>query len=226
MQSTKVMFDFPFPEKRVFRYQAMQDILHHLVTNPLQEFTQQELASITGADISSISRSINLLEELGVITVSEDRPAKITVDTDHIQQSDPLFTIPQPEFRKPVEAFLTELDDRIEETAEITDLIGVLLFGSVARGTADRRSDIDLLIIVDGDLTHGRRVCTAVARELEDKSFADNRYEFEVLVETPATAVSHSEELTEIFDTGLVLAESDRLQELRRDIYKSSGGDQ
>ena len=225
MQSTKVMFDFPFPEKRVFRYQAMQDILHHLVTNPLQEFTQQELASITGADISSISRSINLLEELGVITVSEDRPAKITVDTDHIQQSDPLFTIPQPEFRKPVEAFLTELDDRIEETAEITDLIGVLLFGSVARGTADRRSDIDLLIIVDGDLTHGRRVCTAVARELEDKSFADNRYEFEVLVETPATAVSHSEELTEIFDTGLVLAGSDRLQELRRNIYQSSGGD-
>jgi len=225
MQSTKVMFDFPFPEKRVFRYQAMQDILHHLVTNPLQEFTQQELASITGADISSISRSINLLEELGVITVSEDRPAKITVDTDHIQQSDPLFTIPQPEFRKPVEAFLTELDDRIEETAEITDLIGVLLFGSVARGTADRRSDIDLIIIVDGDLTHGRRVCTAVARELEDKSFADNRYEFEVLVETPATAVSHSEELTEIFDTGLVLAGSDRLQELRRNIYQSSGGD-
>ena len=218
MQSTKVMLDFPFPGKRVFRYQAMQDILHHLVTNPLQEFTQQELASITDADISSISRSINLLEELGVITVSEDRPAKITVDTDHIQQSDPLFTIPQPEFRKPVDGFLTELDNRIEETAEITDLIGVLLFGSVARGTADRRSDIDLLIIVDGDLTHGRRVCTAVARELEDKSFAENRYEFEVLVETPATAVSHSEELTEIFDTGLVLAGSDRLKELRRNI--------
>lgn len=226
MQSSKVLFDFPFPDERVFRYQAMQDILHHLVTNPLQEFTQQELASITGADISSISRSVKLLEELGVITVSEDRPARISIDTDYIQQSDPIFTIPQPEFRNPVDAFLDELDVRIEDASEITDLIGVLLFGSVARGTADRRSDIDLLIIVDGDLTHGRRECTSVARELEDESFADNRYEFEVLVETPDTAVSHSEELTEIFDTGLVLVGSDRLHELRRNIYQSPRGGQ
>lgn len=32
MQSTKDMFDFLFPGQRVFRYQAMDDILHHLVT--------------------------------------------------------------------------------------------------------------------------------------------------------------------------------------------------
>lgn len=223
MQSSKVLFDFPFPDERVFRYQAMQDILHHLVTNPLQEFTQQDLASITDADISSISRSVDLLGELGVVTVTEDRPARISIDTDHIQQADPIFTIPQSEFRKPVQAFLEEIDARIEDTTAITELVGVVLFGSVARGTADRRSDIDLLLIVDGDLTHGRRVCTTVARELEAESFDDNRYEFEVLVETPDTAVSHAAELTDIFDTGLVLAESDRLQELRQNIYDASG---
>ena len=223
MQSLKVMFDFPFPGERVFRYQAMQDILHHLVTNPLQEFTQQELASITDADISSISRSVDLLGELGVVTVTEGRPARISIDTDHIQQTDPIFAIPQSEFRKPVQAFLEELDARIKDTTTITELVGVVLFGSVARGTADRRSDIDLLIIVDGDLTHGRRVCTAVARDLEAESFDDNRYEFEVLVETSDTAVSHAAELTDIFDTGLLLAESDRLQELRQNIYDASG---
>jgi predicted nucleotidyltransferase len=226
MQSSKVLVDFPFPEERVFRYQAMQDILHHLVTNPFQEFTQQELASLTGADVSSISRSVDLLGELGVVTVTEDRPARISIDTDHIQQSEPIFTIPQPEFRKPVQAFLDELDTRIEATTEIPELVGVVLFGSVARGTADRRSDIDLLIIVDGDLTHGRRVCTAVARKIEEASFDDNRYGFEVLVETPDTAISHAEELTEIFDSGLVLAESNRLHELRRNIYDAAGGDE
>jgi len=32
MQSqAAVRLDFPFPEERVFRYQAMQDILHHLM---------------------------------------------------------------------------------------------------------------------------------------------------------------------------------------------------
>lgn len=222
MQRIEVLFDFPFPEERVFRYQAMQDILHHLVNNPFEEFTQQELASITGADVSSISRSLNLLEELGTITVSEDRPARITIDMDHLQRPDAVFTIPQSEFRKPVQAYLDELDARLQENEEVDELVGVLLFGSVARGTADRRSDIDLLIIVDGDLTYGRRICTSVARDIEDESFDGHRYEFEILVETPDTAISHGTELEEIFDEGLVLERSEQLQDVRQAIYAKS----
>lgn len=222
MQSTKVLFDFPFPEERVFRYQAMQDILHHLVNNPFEEFTQRELASITGADVSSISRSLDLLETLGVITVSEDRPARITIDMNHLQRSDPVFTIPQSEFRKPVQAYLDELDARLQENKEVDELVGIVLFGSVARGTADRRSDIDLLVIVDGDLTYGRRIGTSVARDIEDESFDGHRYEFEILVETPDTAISHGTELEEIFNEGLVLERSEQLQDVRQAIYAES----
>ena len=222
MQSTKVLFDFPFPEERVFRYQAMQDILHHLVNNPFEEFTQRELASITGADVSSISRSLDLLETLGVITVSEDRPARITIDMNHLQRSDPVFTIPQSEFRKPVQAYLDELDARLQENEEVDELVGIVLFGSVARGTADRRSDIDLLVIVDGDLTYGRRIGTSVARDIEDESFDGHRYEFEILVETPDTAISHGTELEEIFNEGLVLERSEQLQDVRQAIYAES----
>lgn len=222
MQNSRVLFDFPFPEKRVFRYQAMQDILHHLVNNPFEEFTQQELASITGADISSVSRSLDLLEELGVISVSDARPAKIRIDVDHLQRPEPIFTIPQAEFRKPVQAYLDELATQIQETEELNELVGIMLFGSVARGKADRRSDIDLLIIVDGDLTYGRRICTSVARDIEEESFDGHRYEFEVLVETPDTAVSHGAELEEIFDEGLVLQRSEQLQDVRQAIYTKS----
>ena len=225
MQSSKVLLDFPFPEERVFRYQAMQDILHHLANNPFEEFTQQDLASITGADVSSISRSVELLEKLGVIVVSEQRPARITIDMDHLQRPDPVFMIPQPEFRKPVHAYLDALETCIQESEELDELVGVVLFGSVARGTADRRSDIDLLIIVDGDLTYGRRICTSLARDIEEESFDGHRYEFEVLIETPDTAVSHGGELKGIFDEGLVLDRSDRLQELRQTVYDSPGGD-
>jgi len=224
MQKSGVLLDFPFPEERVFRYQAMQDILHHLANNPFEEFTQRELASITGADVSSISRSVDLLEKVGVIIVSEHRPARITIDTDHLQRPDPVFAIPQAEFRKPVQAYLDRLETRIRENEAIDGLVGCVLFGSVARGTADRRSDIDLLVIVDGDLTHGRRVCTSLARDLESDSFDGHRYEFEVLVETPETAVSHGDELTELFDEGLILHQSDRLRELREEIYASSRG--
>ena len=225
MQRTKITLDFPLPDERVFRYQAMQDILHHLVTNPLEAFTQQELASITGADISSISRSVDLLEEVGVITVSTDRPARIAIDPDHLQQSDPIFLIPQAEFRNPLQTYLDELKDRVQDSTEIDTLVGVILFGSVARGEADRRSDIDLLLIVDGDLTHGRRMCTSLARDIEDESFDGNRYEFEILVETPETAVTHSQELREIFDDVLILNQSDQLKEVRQTIYDTSEED-
>ena len=224
MQSSKILLDFPFPEERIFRYQAMQDILHHLVNNPFEEFTQQELASIIDADVSSVSRSVELLEKLGMVTVSDQRPARITIDMDHLQRPEPVFMIPQSEFHKPVQTYLNELEARIQESEELDELVGVVLFGSVARGTADRRSDIDLLIIVDGDLTYGRRICTSLARDLEEKSFDGNRYGFEVLIETPDTAVSRGEELQGIFDEGLVLDRSDRLQELRQNIYASSGG--
>lgn len=224
MQSSGILLDFPFPEDRIFRYQAMQDILHHLANNPFEAFTQRELASITGADVSSISRSVELLEKLGVLAVTEQRPARIAIDTEHLQRSDPVFMIPQPEFRKPVQAYLDALETRVQASEEIEDLVGAVLFGSVARGTADRRSDIDLLVIVDGDLTYGRRICTSLARDFEEESFDGHRYEFEVLVETPGTAVSHGGELQEIFDEGLVLDRSDRLQELRQKIYDLSTG--
>lgn len=224
--SAKVLLDFPFPEERVFRYQAMQDTLHHLVNNPLQEFTQTELASMTGADISSVSRSVDLLEQLGVVSVAEGRPTKIKINQGHLQRPDPLFSIPQTEFRKPVQRYLDELDAKFADSEKVNELIGIVLFGSVARGEADRQSDIDMLVFVDGDLTYGRRLCTQVAREVEAETFDGQRYEFEILVETPDTALSHAKEVAEIFDEGLILQRAEQLANIREAVYADvSGGD-
>ena len=214
-----VLIDYPFPDERIFRYQAMQDILHHLVNNPFEEFTQKELARITESDISTVSRSVSLLEQLGTITVSDAKPAKIALDDDHVTASNPLFNIPQQEFRKPVRTFLDGLTDGISSTDAIEELVGVFLFGSVARGEADRSSDIDLLVIVDGDGTRARRLASKLARDLEDRAFDGDRYEFEVLVETVESAASHGEKLREIFDEGIVLDRTDRLSEVRATAY-------
>ena len=220
MQSeARVLIDFPFPDDRIFRYQAMQDILHHLVNNPVEEFTQKELARITEADVSTVSRSVSLLEQLGTITVSDAKPAKIALDDDHVTASDPLFNIRQQEFRKPVRTFLDELTDGISSTDAIEELVGVLLFGSVARGEADRSSDIDLLVIVDGDGTRARRLASKLGSDLEDRAFDGDRYEFEVLVETVESAASHGEKLREIFDEGIVLDRTERLSEVRATVY-------
>jgi predicted nucleotidyltransferase len=221
-----VLLDFPFPEERVFRYQAMQDILHHLVNNPFEEFTQQELATMTGADVSTVSRSVDLLERLGVVDVGDGKPAHIGMDQDHVSGSDPLFAIPQREFRRPVRAFLDDLAADVETSDDVDELVGVVLFGSVARGSADRSSDVDLLAVVEGDLTYGRRIGSQVASDLEERSFEGDRYQFEVLVETPESVASRGDRLQPIFDEGIVLERTPALQDVRDVVYGDErGGD-
>lgn len=220
-EQARILVDYPLPDERVFRYQAMQDILHHLVNDPFEEFTQKELAAITGADVSSISRSVTLLEELGTITVTEETPAKIALDQDHLTASNPILAIPQEAFRKPVKAFLDELVDDVESAENVDELVGVVLFGSVARGNADRSSDIDLLVIVDGDATYARRLASTLARDLENREFDGERYQFEVLVETPESAASHGDDLREIFDEGIVLERTDAVADVRNAVYQT-----
>lgn len=224
MQSqSRVLFDFPLPEERVFRYRAMQDILHHLVNEPFDAFTQKELAEIAGADISTVSRSIDLLEQMGVITVDEGRPSRVKIDQDHLQKPDPLLSIPQEEFRSPINAFLDELQKGVDESDDLESIVGVVLFGSVARGTADRGSDIDVLVILGGKHVYGRRVANEAAQVTENRKFGGDRYEFEVLVETPESAAQYGSELREIFDEGIVLQRSDELGQVRTAVYGDDG---
>ncbi|SNR60447.1 nucleotidyltransferase domain-containing protein [Halorubrum vacuolatum] len=223
-EQTRVLLDFPFPEERVFRYQAMQDILHHLVNNPFEEFTQKELATITDSDVSSVSRSVELLERMGVLDIVSGKPAQIRIDQDHIIGADPLFSIPQREFRKPIQAFLDELASDAEAFDDVDELVGIILFGSVARGNADRSSDIDLLVIIKGGLTYGRRLATQLARDMEERTFRGERYQFEVLVETIESAASHGEQLQDIFDEGIVLERTDALADVREAVYESARG--
>lgn len=223
-EQTRLLLDLPLPEERVFRYQAMQDIIHHLANNPFEAFTQKELAAITDSDVSSISRSVDLLEELGVLDIDDRNPARIRVDQNHISGADPLFMIPQREFREPVRAFLDELATGVEASDDIDELVGVVLFGSVARGGADRSSDIDLLVVAAGDATHARRITSKLARDLEERTFGGDRYQFEVLVETPASAASHGDALREILDEGIVLERTDAFRDVQRDIYEDERG--
>ncbi|WP_266081511.1 nucleotidyltransferase domain-containing protein [Haladaptatus caseinilyticus] len=58
------------------------------------------------------------------------------------------------------------------------------MFGSVARGEADRKSEIDLFVLVEGDRTVVRRIVTEVVAELGDEQFDGDRYEFESYVES------------------------------------------
>lgn len=199
----------------------MDDVISHLVSDPTTAFTHAELAAATDHDESTIYRAVTLLAKLGTVTVDDERPARVAIDADHLQDDDPLLRIPQPAFRAPIRAFRDELRRRLSENDHVDELVGVIPFGSVARGTADRVSDVDLLEIVAGSTAHARRGATAVASDLAERRFDVDRYEFEVRVETVESARRRGSSLRPIFDEGIVLHRSSALQAVRRFVYDS-----
>lgn len=212
--STTIALQYPFPDERVFRYQAMQDALSRLIEEPYQEFTISQLAGMIDANQATVSKAVKLLRELGAVqTRQEGRKQYVSVKRDRLTKSDPIFSIPQSEFHKPVRAFI----ERAE--SELNDVVGILLFGSVARGEADRVSDIDLLVIVEGEKTEARRTIQSIVSDLEETKFDDNRYTIQALVESIDSAKRIGERLRRQFDEGITLVNSEQLSDIRAEVY-------
>jgi predicted nucleotidyltransferase len=213
-ESISIALQYPFPEDRVFRYQAMQDVLDVLIDQPYATYSMSELANLTGASQGTISKAVKLLSELDVIeTVQDGRTQQVRINRERLTKPDPILSIPQAEFHQPVRVFLQRLQDELDE------LIGVILFGSVARGEADRASDIDLLVIVDEDRTAARRTVQSVVSDLEDQRFEGNRYTYQPLVESTDSVQRIGDQLRPQFDDGVTLVGSDQLSELRTEVY-------
>lgn len=213
-ESISIELQYPFPEERVFRYQAMQDVLDVLIDQPYAKYSMSELASLTGANKGTISKAVKLLSELDIVETAPDgRTQQVQINRERLTKPDPVLSIPQGEFHQPVQAFLRQVQDKLDE------LVGVVLFGSVARGEADRASDIDLLVIVDEDRTEARRTVQSVVSELEDQQFEGNRYTYQPLVESTDSVQRIGDQLRPQFDDAITLVGSDQLSELRTKVY-------
>jgi predicted nucleotidyltransferase len=119
-----------------------------------------------------------------------------------------------PEFHQPVRAAVDEL------TSEIESITGILLFGSVARGDADRRSDIDLWILAT-ERGH-QHTANEIAKDLGQRRFGGDRYEFQVLVETPDSAREQRDRLGDRFAEAITLVGSETLSALKTAVLKEA----
>lgn len=208
-----VLLPIPLGEDKIFRNQATDDILELLYRNPHEEFGVRQLRGITGHGAQTVDTALTLLEQLDLIETRREGNKKLTsINRDRVQKpDDPILEIQQEEFRTPVKAF----SDRVEEDQE-GNLAGILLFGSVARGEADRASDIDIQVIVEDDLLQSRREIQDIRQEMEKSNFGGERYEFQVLVESVETAEQYGEKLQEIFSEAITIYSTDQLEELRQ----------
>jgi predicted nucleotidyltransferase len=213
-EGSYVRLPVPLGEPDAFRYGATADILHILVDNPDRGFTNRELHRVTGKGLSGVNSAVDTLEALGVITVDRSgRANAVQIDSAMVVKADdPVTTIPQAAYHAPVRAILSELEERI------TDEIGVMLFGSVARGSADRTSDIDLFVVVEDGRMQAQREAHVIEQEIADKEFGGDRYEAHIIVESRESTANH-DRIENILAEGLTLRESPALNAMKQEVF-------
>ena len=207
-------------ETDVFRLSAADEILALLVDAHETEFSIPELVDATGSARSTVWRAVDLLDSLGVVRVRETPQRNyVSIVPERLQKDDPILAIEQTEFHEPVRAFAERVRNEITESGDVSELVGMVVFGSVARGEADRRSDIDLFVVVDGDRTSARRLVTDVAGDLSEERFDGERFAFEPYVESVDSANRAGSKLREIFEEGITVVRSERLQSIRKAVF-------
>lgn len=209
----------PGDETRIFRFQAADDVLRLLVDAHESEFTMQELGDKTEYSRSTVWRAVELLDEVGVVRIRETPQRKyVAIDPTHLRKDDPVLAIEQIEYHQPIRAFVQQVETAIEESDDLDRLVGIVVFGSVARGEADRKSDIDVFVLVDGDRTSARRIVSEIAAELGEKRFDGDRYTFEPFVESIESTQRLGEKLREQFEEGVSVYTSTDLRRIQTEV--------
>lgn len=198
----------------LFSHQATADVLAVLADNVETGFGIRELSRIIDHPHRSVSQAVSDLEAVDAVDIEwEGRKKLVRINSDRLSDpDDPVVSIPQSTFHQPVRELCQALQ------AELTAEQGIVLFGSVARGTADRQSDIDCFVLVGDDPAVNQQAAHDVVERLHDKRFDGERYTFEVLVESVQTALEYGDRVQEIFAEGITLSDSDELQQLKREV--------
>lgn len=212
-RSATIQLPVPAPNPDLFRHTATNDILRLLLDNPYETFTIRELSRLTDHSTYAIKSAVDVLEENRLVTTqSAGNQRPVGINRTRVSTPDePILRIPQPEFHRPVRTAL----DRLQ--TELDGVQGILIFGSVARGQADRQSDIDLWVLVEEP--HGEQHrANEIAMDLGQERFDGERYEFQVMVESIESAHSYAERLTDIFTDAITLTESEAFRNLKTEV--------
>lgn len=204
----------PVQSPDLFSHNCTGEVLALLVDNPHTAFGIRDLSRATDHPHRSVSSAVEDLEAAGLVeTEHGGRKKLVRIDRERLSKPDDrVVQIPQTEFHAPVRELLARLTDRL------SDVRGVVLFGSVARGTADRRSDVDCFVLVSGPQASAQRTADEITAELNEVPFDGDRYKFHVLVESASSARQYGDRLREILANGLTLEASDELRDLKTEV--------
>jgi predicted nucleotidyltransferase len=160
---TTLGLPLPIRDSDLFKHSASQHVLNFLGDNPEINVSIRQLATVTPNSERATREAVNVLEANGLIeTFHEGNARRVHINKAYLHKSDdPISSIPQTQFQTPVRVVRRYLE------TELDDVKGIVLFGSVARGDADRQSDIDLWVLVASDHMQQRHEANKLAKQLE-----------------------------------------------------------
>lgn len=217
---SSVSLTIPIQEPDLFKHKATSDILLFLTNHRFGDFSLREIANQIGHSHQSVRRAVNVLSSNGLVVDSrESNQRLVQINRRRLSvPDDPILRIPQPEYHKPVKTAVQELRENI------SDVVGIILYGSVARGEADRRSDIDLWVLTRSGRAESQREANAVARDLEETAFDGDRYAYDIDVEAVQAIPTYTEDIREIIVSGIPVYKTSDF-EIVENLLLEDGGD-
>lgn len=209
--STRITVDIPLRDGRLFRGDATDDILLFLTRHHDESFSMTDISKAVDYTRPTTTKAVDVLSNNDLVVEERDGARRLVqINRDRLfRPNEPYLEIPQSEFHAPVkaatEALLNELDG----------VLAVVLYGSIARGEADRRSDIDLWVLVREDRMGNQRRANQVKQSLEADTFDDNRYAFEIDVEGLQAVPNYADDLQEILRDGIAVHRTDEFDTIR-----------
>ncbi|SIS16658.1 nucleotidyltransferase domain-containing protein [Natronorubrum thiooxidans] len=212
---SKITLDIPAQDTSLFKSQAVHEVLSFLSQYHTDEFSITELTDAVDYSQPSISKAVDILAANDLVTDHREGNTRLVqINRERLlHPDDPFLQIPQAEFHTPVRTAVDELVDQLD------DIVGIMLYGSVARGDADRRSDIDLWVLVEEDRMANQRTANRIRQDLEDHAFDTGRYAYEIDVESLPAIPNYTDELRDILSDGLVVHDTDKFETVRKMVF-------
>ncbi|MFC7058952.1 nucleotidyltransferase domain-containing protein [Halovenus salina] len=210
-----ISLDIPAQDADIFKSQAVHDILSFLTRYHTDEFSITELTDAVDYSQPTITKAVDILVANDIVTDRRDGNARLVqINSGRLSRpDDPVLHIPQAEFHTPVR---TAVDKLVEQ---LDNVVGIILYGSVARGDADRRSDIDLWVLVEDDRMANQRTANRVRQDLEDQEFDTGRYAYEIDIESLPAVPNYTDELHDVLGDGLVVYDSEKFETVRQMVF-------
>jgi predicted nucleotidyltransferase len=211
---TTIAISIPVTRPEIFGHSATADILSVLADNPDTGYGMRELSRAVETTHKTVSDAVDDLAAIDLVKTTHQGPKRIVqINTNRLRKpSDPILSIPQAEFQSPIRELLTGLIETVD------GLLGVIIFGSVARGDADRQSDIDCFVLVKENQATAQKTAHELVDELHERQFDGDRYTFQVLVESVETATQYGGRLQDIIVEGITIHDSPEFEDLKQEV--------